>query len=277
MAIYIQTEPEFKTNSELKSFRFKRLFERLSLTGILAIKALPDNILSALGALGFNLRNRKFAVHLKGYEHPIWLRYKSSDQWAIRKIFIEDEYAPLDDIVSPKLIVDCGANAGYAAIYFLNKYPQAHLIAIEPDSDNVEMCRINLAPFGDRATVIQAGVWSHSTPLKITGKQFGQEWALQVVECGEDEEPDVIATDLTTVLQNSGFPEIDMLKVDIESSEKVVFAKNYEGWIGKIKNLAIEIHDDLDRETVFNAMSSYSYELAYCGELTIYKNITSPT
>lgn len=273
MSVHVQTEPEFQSSIQLKSFRFSRLIKRLSPQGIMTIKALPNSLLSLLSLIGLELRNKKIPVSLEGYEHPIFLRYKSSDQWAFRKIFIEDEYVPLSDIDEPKLIIDCGANAGYAAVYFLNKYRNAQLVAIEPDPGNYELCCQNLAPFGDRAKVIQAGVWSHAAPLKITGQAFGQEWALQVSECEEGETPDVIATDLTTVLKDMGDVEIGLLKVDIEGSEKVVFAKNYENWLGKVKNLAIEIHDDLDKETVFSAMSAYQYELFYCGELTIYKNV----
>jgi FkbM family methyltransferase len=176
---------------------------------------------------------------------------------------------------APRLIVDCGANAGYSSVYFLNQYPDAHIIAIEPDLDNVAMCHRNLSAFGERAKIIQAGVWSHPAALKITGKEFGQEWSLQVSECEPGESADVMATDLSTVLRESGFAEIDVLKIDIESSEKVVFSKNYEGWLTRVKHLAIEIHDEIDRETFFQAMSAYNYDLTYCGELTICTNIVA--
>jgi FkbM family methyltransferase len=276
MVTHVETEPQFPKPLQLKTFRLTRLTKRMSLMGILAIKSLPDTVLSVLERVQIKIRNRQFPVDLKGYTHPIWLRYKSSDQWAIRKIFIEDEYLPLEKVVSvPKLIIDCGANAGYSSVYFLNRYRSAQVIAIEPDADNIAMCRRNLSAFGDRATIIQAGVWSHPADLKITGKEFGQEWSLQVSECEAHEVPDVTATDLSTVLQQSGFSEIDILKIDIEGSEKVVFAKNYEGWLSKVKNLAIEIHDEVDRATFFKAMSAYTYDLAYCGELTICTNIAS--
>jgi FkbM family methyltransferase len=273
---YIESAIKLDNPWRLRLFRLTRMIERTSFGGILKIKAFPNGVLTILEKAHIKLRNQPLSICLKGYPNPIWLRYKSSDESVIRQIFIEDEYLPVEKVVhTAKLIVDCGANAGYASVYFLNQYPDAHVIAIEPDSDNIAMCHRNLSAFGERTTIIQAGVWSHPAALKITGKGLGQEWALQVSECAPGEPADIMATDLSTVLQESGFAEIDILKIDIESSEKVVFSKNYEGWLARVKNLAIEIHDEVDRSTFFKAMSAYTYDLTHCGELTICTNIVA--
>jgi hypothetical protein len=54
----------------------------------------------------------------------------------------------------------------------------------------------------------------------------------------------VKTVDIETLLQSSGRREIDILKVDIEGAEKIVFSKNYEEWIKKEKNIFIELHDE---------------------------------
>ena len=45
------------------------------------------------------------------------------------------------------LIIDCGANAGYASIYFSNEFPKAKIYSIEPESKNYEVLRQNTIDF----------------------------------------------------------------------------------------------------------------------------------
>jgi hypothetical protein len=39
----------------------------------------------------------------------------SSDLHVFRQIFVEREYGCLDDLADVRLIIDCGANAGYSS------------------------------------------------------------------------------------------------------------------------------------------------------------------
>ena len=57
-----------------------------------------------------------------------------------------------DDVPNVDLIVDCGANAGFASAFLLSRFPDASLYAIEPDPGNRALER-NLAPCGSRARV----------------------------------------------------------------------------------------------------------------------------
>jgi hypothetical protein len=52
---------------------------------------------------------------------------------------------------------------------------------LEPDSRNAAMARQNLAPSGDRATVIEAAVWLRDAPLEVRRGAFGdgREWSYQ--------------------------------------------------------------------------------------------------
>ena len=59
-------------------------------------------------------------------------------------IHVDLEYEPLDDLDDIRLVVDCGANVGYASAYFLSHFPQARVIAVEPDDQKFEALRRNL-------------------------------------------------------------------------------------------------------------------------------------
>src|SRR5690606_32260101 len=60
------------------------------------------------------------------------------------EIFVNHEYAFKTETESP-LIVDCGANIGLSTLYFKSQYPQSRIIAFEPDKQNIELLKHNIA------------------------------------------------------------------------------------------------------------------------------------
>lgn len=225
-----------------------------------------------LKALGFKVKDKCYPIQTKGVAHFFSGRFDTSDGAVFHQIFIQREYACLNGIEKPKLIVDCGANVGYSALWFLNYYPTAHVIAVEPHDGNFDLCQKNLKQYGDRVTLIHAAVWPYETGL-IGEANCGKEWAFQVRKCREDEKPDLYGIGIEQILQKSNFRNIDILKIDIETAEKKLFSENYENWIGKVKNIVIELHNPECEEVFFKAMSGFDYDLSKSGELTVCKNI----
>jgi FkbM family methyltransferase len=213
----------------------------------------------------------------KGLKAPLYCRYGTSDSIVFHQMFIDREYAALGIIKDPKVIVDCGGNVGFAAAYFLNQYPNARLILVEPDSSNLEQCRLNLAPYGDRVTLIQSGIWAETTGLIVEHPLNGSEdhWSIQVRAAQPSETPDLDAIDLKTLCEQQGIDHIDILKIDIERSELSVFAHNYQTWITKVGSLAIELHGP-DCEAVFyQAIQDYPHKTWQAGELTFCRFTTT--
>jgi FkbM family methyltransferase len=206
---------------------------------------------------------------------PVFVRAGSSDRRAFRQVLLNLEYDCFHNLRGPRLIVDCGANVGYASLFFLGRYPSAHVIAIEPEPDNFALLRRNTAPYGERVTAIQSGVWSHATGLTIRRGEFGdgREWATQVSETPPGQTPDIRAVDLAGVLLASGFPRIDILKVDIERAEMELFARGTEHWLSRVDNLVIELHGPDCEKVLFDAARVRDYKLSRRGELTILEDL----
>lgn len=223
----------------------------------------------AVLALGLGWRRdtllRVRAPHL---QHPVLLRLRSSDADVYGQVMVTQQYASLarGDV---RVIVDCGANVGYASAYLLSRCPKARVVAIEPFHANAELCRRNLAPYGDRATVIEAAVWSHPTRLALD-YVANDEWGVRVREARQDEQGDVDAIDLPSL----GLEHIDVLKIDIEGSELELFARNVERWLPYVSTIAIELHGEACEKQFNDALSGYEFSLAQEGELTICRNIT---
>jgi len=228
-----------------------------------------------LAALGLSARQAVYCLRAQSSDWPLQVRANSSDRKVFCMIHVDREYAPLDDVEGVRLIVDCGANVGYASVYFLSRFPQSRLIAVEPDDRNFGMLRRNMQPYGDRVTLHHAGVWSHPAGLVVCRNAYrdGEEWATQVRECQPGEAADVRATDIGTLLAESGCDAIDILKIDVERSELAVFARNFEPWLGRVRNLVIELHDEECHRVFFQALSAYTYDLCQSGELTICRNL----
>jgi len=231
------------------------------------------------------------SVKVRGVDHPLLIRPATSDLLVFHQIFAEREYAPLGDMKAPRLIVDAGANVGYSSAYFLSRFPTAQVIALEPDPDNAEVCRRNLEPYGDRACVLMHAVWSHPTCLTILhygALGNGGEWAVQVMEGSLDpgtlpehlhhrSDPpvpsgEVDAIDMASIIEMTDLA-IDLLKMDIEGAERLVFDDDDPTWLRRVSNIAIELHGPQAREVFFRALDGFSYESAESGDLTICRNI----
>jgi hypothetical protein len=105
--------------------------------------------------------SRPYRLLSKHSRYPLVCRPNTSDNPVFGQIFIEREYACLDDLPGANLIIDCGANVGYSSAYFLSRFPECRVIDVEPDPSNFSILEKNLAPYGERVRAIRTGIWSH--------------------------------------------------------------------------------------------------------------------
>lgn len=207
--------------------------------------------------------------------YPVAIRPHSSDIDVFQQIFVEKEYACLDNMSQVRLIIDAGANVGYSSIYFLNKFPHSHIVAVEPDSKNYAMLQRNLSKYADRVTLLNAGIWSHKTQLVVQEAPYrdGRAWTKQVRECKNGEKPEMAGIDIGSILCHSSYDRVSLLKMDIEGAEAIVFAGAHHNWLSKIDAIVIELHDDSTfgaaSEVFFSAIKGQGFQVSRSGELTI--------
>lgn len=206
--------------------------------------------------------------------HPLAYRVGSSDLDVFRQIFIEQEYAPLCDMPEVGVVIDCGANVGYSAAFFLSQFPACRVIAIEPDAGNFDLLERNMRPYGNRVTLVRGGVWSHDAPLTISRARYrdGREWTVQVRPCAAHEAADLRGFGITELCTTFGLDRISLLKMDIEGAEAIVFQGDVE-WLARVDAIAIELHDDSSfgrASDIFHAaLRGQGFETSRSGELTI--------
>ncbi len=129
---------------------------------------------------GAKLRRRVRRLEIPGFQHPFYFRERSSDPDVIHQVFVQREYACVSQERDISSILDCGANIGCAAFLFLHCYPNARLIAVEPEPENMALCRRNLEPFRERVTFVEAAVWPVAVPLELIRGKYGdgRDWAV---------------------------------------------------------------------------------------------------
>ncbi|MBV9110977.1 MAG: FkbM family methyltransferase [Gemmatimonadetes bacterium] len=213
-------------------------------------------------------------LHPAGAAHPLLLRRGSADALVFQQIFVQREYACLDGLRGVETVIDLGADAGYSAAWCLSRFPAARVLAVEPDADNFTLLSRNVAPYGDRALPLRAGVWTHSAGLKMeeTAYRGGGEWARQVREARPGETADVPGLDLPALIDQTGAERISLLKMDVEGAEAAIFAGSCD-WLERVDALAVELHDDSafgNATAAFErAISGRGFTVSRCGELTV--------
>jgi hypothetical protein len=128
--------------------------------------------------------------------------------------------------------------------------------------------------------VLQGGVWSDRSRLVVVPSEFGEgnKWGIQVrpYEDGDPEGAAVEGFDIPSLLDYAGADHIDILKVDIERSELPVFASSPDRWLGRVRNIVIELHGDDCSKAFKSALARYEYQLSHFGDLTYCLGVTAP-
>jgi FkbM family methyltransferase len=189
-------------------------------------------------------RPRELAIVPLQSTHPVYLRIDTSDFCAYRDVLIfgTKSYDPAILDFNPNTIVDVGAHIGMASIGFALKYPNARIIAIEPEPCNFAALVRNTAPYKMIAP-IHAAVWRQNGEVTLGPSNAHPKGAFEIVENGIQR---VRAITMETAMREAGIDSIDLLKVDIEGAEIEVFESC--PWMGNVRVVAIELHDRIRPE-----------------------------
>ncbi len=222
------------------------------------------------------MRKKSETITINFYGKPLKVRAGTSDIFVFHQVFLDEMYAPGQSFLNPnlsrKLIIDGGANVGYTSIFFANAYPQARILAVEPEERNYAMLLENVK-FYPNIVPIHAALWNKKGRLQITNPN-GIECAFQVSEralTSENRSQSIEALTITDLLTETNSDSIEILKLDIEGSEIELFRSNTD-WLGKTHMIVIELHDWLREgcsEALYKTIGKYSFQRIEHGEHTI--------
>ena len=136
----------------------------------------------------------------------------------MRDILLDEDYS-LGSLPPPRLILDVGANIGLAALYFRAQYPDAEIVAIEPDPASFAKLEHNVAADA-RIRPVNAAAAAEAGELLLT-RPAGYSIASSLKRSGSDGDAyaRVRAATLDVLCDELGLSAIDLVKLDVEGAE----------------------------------------------------------
>ncbi|SIO55054.1 methyltransferase, FkbM family [Singulisphaera sp. GP187] len=196
----------------------------------------------------------------------VWLRETGSDESTFSEICESEVYLPVvKRIRECNTILDIGGNVGLATRYFASRYPNSRIFTVEPDNNNFAMLARNtnhLVSEG-RCQILQAALWSVEAELIASTPDDRKDAfdCISVRDAGPGEVGVVNGVTIQTLIEMTGFNRIDLLKIDVEGAEVVLF-QNDTNWLNQVRNIAIEFHgtsrEDMDFDRI---VRSYGFEI----------------
>jgi FkbM family methyltransferase len=193
--------------------------------------AVADRVLKRLGI-------KEVKRRAKGLAHPIVCRVATGDIFEYTHLLGWGQVT-FDLPIVPSIIIDAGANVGYSALRFQKEFPGATIIGLEPEGHNADQFERNCKPYHN-IKLERKALWATDTRLRIRSLDAGTS-AFQVVE---DPTGEVEGISINSLMTKYGLPRIDLLKIDIEGSEKAIFSNpRSKTWLPAVSIILVETHD----------------------------------
>jgi FkbM family methyltransferase len=161
--------------------------------------------------------------HTRRAAVPYFIRHGTRDVGIFSEVFIAGEYDPPAPVVErlsalghPPRILDLGANIGLFAARSRERWPQASIVSVEPDPENLELLRRTAAAAGNIEVLAACGS-NHDGTLRFAAGQFAES---HVVDSAADHDAiEVPCLDVIPLADSA-----DLVKMDIEGSEWEILA-----------------------------------------------------
>lgn len=161
-----------------------------------------------------------WTIHPRGLRHPVICRRDTSDFAVLRQIIGRQEVA-FSLHPQPDTIIDAGANIGLASVLFTNRWPEARILAVEPEARNFSLLQENTAPY-PQIECLRAALWNVPEPVFITNPE-AEAFSFQVERSEGSEHSDTVpGVTVSELIDGLKTKRLGLLKLDIEGAEKQV-------------------------------------------------------
>jgi FkbM family methyltransferase len=191
-------------------------------------------------------------VSLRSLGRGIRIRSHTTDVSVLGDLLVAGSYrAAAEAARGARTIVDLGANTGLVARWLLERFPEATIVSVEPERENLSVLRHNLAAHAERAQIVDACVGGYERRVSLVGAP-GREFAYSMIDVEGGGDVEVVT--MSRVLTVLGSDHIDFLKCDIEGAERELFETSTP-WIANVGTLAVECHGEFTAKRLIETLS----------------------
>jgi FkbM family methyltransferase len=181
----------------------------------------------------------KYRIRLGGQDRDLWLRPRTGDIFIFHEIFTNECYRIPGELLSEaRVIVDLGANIGLTTLFFSQFFPEARYVCVEPNPLNADVLRRNVVWLANRVSVIECAIAGHCGEISFIDSDWS--WGGHT-EPGKTGTRTVPCSTLGSILKSHHLSSVDLLKVDIEGAEDMVFAGRPD-WLATVCCIVMEFH-----------------------------------
>lgn len=192
-------------------------------------------------------------IKLKSIQQPFFFRPNGRDRDVIIQNLIRNEYdKKINEPLGNGFIIDAGAYIGDVSCFFASKY-NCQIISLEPNNDSFNFAVKNTSLY-PQITLLNKGLWYKRAKLIVKGEGTGSE----VIE-SNDIKYDIDGISLTDIMKEYNISIIEILKIDIEGSEEIIFSKDISDWINVVKIILIEIHTESGKELILEKLRQSNF------------------
>lgn len=257
-------------------------------------KSLTDEQTAVIHYFNFLLKNNLKHILMREHDNLIrdnkygilaMRKFPTSDYAVFKQCCVDNEYGELVQLIHkliPKgriTMIDGGANIGLTSIALrvnLGSRYDLESILVEPFEDNINQIYSNLSLQKiNNFTILKAGITNKKVFLDFDfSYRDVLEWSVQIVETLVP--TDLRSVEIVEILNNNDWEVVDILKLDIEGSERNLFedeiyAKNF---LCRVRILAIEIHEEyIKDDVVLKILENEGFVMSRHGELYIGYNL----
>lgn len=199
-------------------------------------------------------RNGKLVeLKLRSLARPFSIRPGPQDIAVVITNIFRAEYGQATFENDPIWMIDAGAFIGDVSVFFATKYPQLHVVALEPSEESFGLLAENMKRYGDRAIPLNMGLWGQETILHHEG-------ATVISRLG-DSGHEVKCVTIPWIMKQYGILWLDLLKMDIEGAEVSVFQSDAWQWLPRVGQIIVETHGNKEYQVTRDVLTSQGFQM----------------
>ncbi len=203
---------------------------------------------------------RVYSIRVRIGGHIQKLHLRLQDIAVFYEVFKSEVYKQELNRKNP-VILDIGAHIGLASVYFYACYGLAtKLYSIEPADDNIILLKKNLSAYP--AQIKEVAIADYTGHVRISSSGYGHN--RRIVK--EGTETTVPCITISQLISEEKIKKIDLLKIDIEGAESLVFSGNLS-WLDPCDRLIVETHTERIKENLLGKLKSRSFSCISKGSI----------